>query len=156
MAEDLRDALSARIGRIERTNRILMLDSSALAMAVIYSLAVRPRTVQAEAFRLLAHDGAVRAELVLRNDEPGLYLKDQGGGDRVAVFHDSSTSGVYVFDSAGTTRIGVAQFSHGGGGFALHGPDSKGAAVLYLKGDGSLRFFDAEGKVTNQKLSEAK
>ncbi len=32
-----------------------------------------------------------------------------------------------------TTRVGVAQFAHGGGGVALYGPDSKVAAVLYLK-----------------------
>jgi hypothetical protein len=73
--------------------------------------------------------------------------------DRVALLHEADTDGLFVMDAEGTTRIGVAQFSHGGGGFALHGPESKGAAVLYLKGDGSLRFFDQEGAVTNQVLA---
>ena len=47
----------------------------------------------------------------------------------------------------GTTRVGVAQFAHGGGGFALHGPEAKGAAVLYLQGDGSLTFYGPDGDV---------
>ena len=41
-------------------------------------------------------------------------------------------------------------FAHGGGVVALHGQDSKGAAVLYLKDEGSLRFFESEGGITNQ------
>ena len=45
-------------------------------------------------------------------------------------------------------RVGVAQFSHGGGGFALHGPGTRGAAVLYLRGDGSLTQYDTTGVVT--------
>jgi hypothetical protein len=36
------------------------------------------------------------------------------------------------------------------GGVALHGPEGKGTAVLYLKGEGSLRFFGAAGNVTDQ------
>jgi hypothetical protein len=43
--------------------------------------------------------------------------------------------------------VGGTLFAHGGGGFALHGPEAKGAAVLYLKGDGNLTFFGAEGEV---------
>lgn len=50
----------------------------------------------------------------------------------------------------GDTRIGVAQFAHGGGGFALHGPEAKGAAVLYLKERGTLTFYGDEGGVTRQ------
>ncbi len=46
----------------------------------------------------------------------------------------------------------MAQFAHGGG-VALRGPDSKGAAVLYFKDQGSLRSFDSEGQVTNQVLA---
>lgn len=48
----------------------------------------------------------------------------------------------------GDTRLGAAQFAHGGGGYALHGPGGRGAAVLYLSGDGSLTIYDAEGGVT--------
>lgn len=47
----------------------------------------------------------------------------------------------------GDTRVGAAQFAHGGGGYALHGPGGRGAAVLYLKDEGSLTMYDADGAV---------
>ena len=53
-------------------------------------------------------------------------------------------------DETGGTRLGAAQFAHGGGGYALHGPEMKGAAVLYLKGEGSLSMYDAEGELTDR------
>ena len=34
-----------------------------------------------------------------------------------------------------------------GRGFALHGPDAKGAAVLCLAEEGSLTFYGDEGQV---------
>ena len=80
----------------------------------------------------------------------GLFLKDEEGKDRLQLIHDQEQSALFIKDKKGTVRIGVAQFSHGGGGFALHGPDSKGAAVLYFKKSGSLRIFDDEGAVTDQ------
>jgi hypothetical protein len=46
------------------------------------------------------------------------------------------------------SRVVAAQFAHGRGGFALHGPESKGAAVLYLKEEGSLTFHGSDGEVT--------
>ena len=78
---------------------------------------------------------------------PALYFRDAEGVTRLALFHEAEASGVYVSDETGTTRIGIAQFAHGGGGVALHGPESRGAAVLYYKDDGSLRFFDGNGAV---------
>lgn len=80
----------------------------------------------------------------------GLYLKDRNGVNRASLFHADDGTGLYIMDEGGVTRIGIAQFAHGGGGVALHGPESKGATVLYYKNDGSLRFFDAQGVVTNQ------
>lgn len=142
--------LEPRIARLERTNQRLIVLVAGLALYIIYAAVATPSTSRARAFQLVDEAGVVRAELQLRPQGPGLFVKDERGRDRVAVFHDTSTSGVFVFDSTGTTRIGVAQFAHGGGGFALHGPDSKGAAVLYLKGEGSLRFFSEDGAVTNQ------
>lgn len=142
--------LEPRIAGLERSNRILTVVTLGLLAYVGYAAVATPRVSRAQSFQLLDEAGALRAELHLREDNPGLYLKDARGVDRVAVFHDTSTSGLYVFDVAGTTRIGVAQFAHGGGGVALHGPESKGAAVLYLKGEGSLRFFSEDGTVTNQ------
>lgn len=104
--------------------------------------------VSASAFRLVNAEDNVLAELVSRDGYPGLYLLDENGVQRIAVFHEPDTSGIYINDDESHTRIGIAQFSHGGGGVALHGPQSKGAAVLYLKNEGSLRFFDADGQVS--------
>ena len=110
-------------------------------------------TVRAERFELVDAEGRVRAEIALRDGEPGIYLDDADGRERLAVFHDADGTGLKISDEAGTTRIGVVQFVHGGGGVALHGPGSQGAAVLYLKEQGSLRFFDGNGTVTNQVLA---
>jgi hypothetical protein len=77
-----------------------------------------------------------------------VQLVDGAGHVRLDLRHDSTETGAFIIDAAGDTRIGVAQFSHGGGGVALHGPNMKGAAVLYLKGRGSLTFYDSLGAVT--------
>ena len=142
-----------KIARLERTNRILMSVFAVSLLLFLIAAASEPTTVRATAFQLLDEDGAVRAELVTRDGSPGLYLKDKSGLDRVAVFDGPDGSGVYVMDAEGVTRIGLAQFAHGGGGLALHGPQSEGAAVLYFKQAGSLRFFDKDGQVTNQVLA---
>ncbi len=60
-------------------------------------------------------------------------------------------TGLFLRDAEGTVRLGAAQFAHGGGGCALHGEESKGAAVLYQKGGkGSLSFYDEAGGVTHR------
>lgn len=125
----------------------LMIVILVAGLSVLYS---DRDVVRARAIQLVGSNGEVRAELVVRNGSPGLYLKDVSGLDRVALFDEPDGSGLHVMDSDGVTRIGVVQFAHGGGGVALHGPESKGAAVLYLKQSGSLRFFDRDGKVTNE------
>lgn len=104
--------------------------------------------VFARAFRLVDPDGNVLAELSQSADGPRLVLRDAGGVERVRLLHGAEESGLFVQDDRGDTRIGIAQFAHGGGGVALHGPEAKGAAVLYLKGEGSLSFYDAEGNVS--------
>ena len=90
------------------------------------------------------------AELAVQDGNPGLYLIDSNGVNRAALFHGAEGTGLYIMDSDGVTRVGIAQFAHGGGGVALHGEESKGATVLYFKEEGSLRFFDSEGEITNQ------
>lgn len=154
MSTDAPEILQQRVSRVERTQWVLVLVVLALSMAVVFREVRAPRVLQAERVELIDAGGTVRAELILRDGQPGLYLKDVHGVDRVSVFHDSSASGMMVADSSGTTRVGAVQFAHGGGGFALHGPASRGAAVLYLKGAGSLRFFDSAGTVTNQVTAE--
>lgn len=100
--------------------------------------------------QLVSTDGKVLAEFAIADGNPGLYLKDSDGANRAALFHADDGTGLYIMDADGVTRIGIAQFAHGGGGVALHGPNSRGAAVLYFKEEGSLRFFDSEGIVTNR------
>ncbi len=85
-----------------------------------------------------------------KDGRTGLFLMDEASVPRVSVFHADDADGLYIDDGQGVTRIGVAQFAHGGGGVALHGPDSQGAAVLYYKDKGSLRFFNKDGKVVHE------
>ena len=145
------EGLDARIARLERMNRVLIATVVLVFTGVILVGAGKaPGKVTASAFELVDTDGRVRATLTMTDDGPLLALRDETGRDRLSLSHESDGTGLFVADATGTTRIGVAQFAHGGGGVALHGPDSKGAAVLYLKGEGSLRFFDAEGNVTAQ------
>jgi hypothetical protein len=121
-----------------------------LGAVSITGLVSEKKSLRTQAVHLISPEGRVLAELAARDGFPGLYLKDEAGLDRAALFHDDDGTGLYVMDSDGVTRIGIAQFAHGGGGVALHGKDSKGAVVLYFKTEGSLRIFDMEGKVTNQ------
>lgn len=142
--------LERRIARLERVAWPMLVAIGVSAIALVLMAATGPGAVRATAFQLISADGSVRGELVMHDDQPVFRLKDENGIDRIALFHRADASGLYVSDPEGVTRIGVAQFSHGGGGVALHGPDSKGAAVLYLKNTGSLRFFDKTGAVTNE------
>lgn len=146
------ESLEERVAALERAIRTVIVTIGAGLLVLVLSAASHPGPVRAHAFQLISDDGEVRAELVLQDGLPALHLKDREGVDRVSLFHQDDASGLHVMDEKEITRIGVAQFAHGGGGVALHGPDSKGAAVLYLKGSGSLRFFNQNGKITNQVL----
>ena len=77
-----------------------------------------------------------------------IQLVDEDGRVRIDLRHDSTETGIFVLDVAGDTRVGIAQFAHGGGGVALHGPSMRGAAVLYLKERGTLTIYDTAGVVT--------
>ena len=140
----------SRIARLELLNKVLILAVGVCLVLMVAGNMTQTKSLRAQSFQLISGDGTVHAELATRNGNPGLFIKDESGIDRVAVFHEPDGSGIHVMDSDGVTRIGIVQFSHGGGGVALHGPESKGAAVLYLKEEGSLRFFDTEGNITNQ------
>ena len=144
--------LEQRVARLERTTRVL----SVILLGVVGFAGARAvtaaredvETVRAGRFELIDATGTVRGELTMGDKGPALLLHDEQGRERVFLGHTDEDTALYIKDEAGTTRVGVAQFAHGGGGFALHGPDSKGAAVLYLKGSGSLRFFGADGETT--------
>lgn len=147
------DDLQASIRRLQFWNNALIAAVAALGIMVAINAASKDGVIQAQRVELLSDSGDVLAELAVRNGNPGLYLRDSDGVERAALLHSADGTGLYIMDADSVTRIGIAQFSHGGGGVALHGKDSKGAAVLYLKDEGSLRFFDAEGVVTNQVTS---
>jgi len=143
------DSLELRVVQLERNNKILLVLIGLSLAAIAYLFGRSTDTVRARAIELVDSRGNLLGELAVRDGNPGLYLKDPDARDRVALFHSPEASGLYINDAQETTRIGVAQFDHGGGGVALHGPGSRGAAVLYYKGEGSLRFFDADGELTN-------
>lgn len=140
---------------LERQNRWLTIIVGATILMLLIAASGGPAVIRASSIQLVDENDNVRAELSLKNDAVGLYLKDQDGNDRLSTIHNAEATGLFVNDDHGTTRIGISQFAHGGGGVALHGPESKGAAVLYLKDEGSLRFFDADGKVVNQLVATA-
>ncbi len=148
--KDANDKLQTSVRRLQLWNAILLGSVIVLSTVVIREQFAETSLVQAQAFQLLSTEGKVLAELTAEDGNPGLFLKDTNGVNRVALFHADDGTGLHVIDADGVTRIGIAQFAHGGGGVALHGPESRGAAVLYLKNEGSLRFFDSEGEVTNQ------
>ena len=149
-------SIETRLRALERKNRILMaLVVALLAPSALASWSRRDDdVVQARAFEMVDAEGNVRAELGIDADgSAGLFLKDVEGRLRACAIHDSTQTGFFALDDAGQIRVGAAQFAHGGGGFALHGPQGKGSAVLYLKGQGSLTFYGADGAVKN-KLAE--
>jgi len=145
------ETIQRRVDRLERFNRVLIAVAASSLLAVVLTAARGAGDpVRARAFQLIDGNDALRAELAFKDGNPGLFLKDENGADRLLAVHEPDGTGLTITDEEGTTRIGVVQFAHGGGGVALHGPDSKGAAVLYYKNQGSLRFFDPEGSVTRQ------
>ena len=131
----------------------IMLLCLALVVAAILAwllLAPAEGTLRAGAFELVDDQGRVVAVLESDDGYPRLALRDGDGIERVQLFHDKEATGLYVADAAGTTRAGIAQFAHGGGGVALHGEDSRGALVMYYKDSGSVRFFGQNGDVLRE------
>jgi len=143
-----------RLKRLEWWNRLLVLGLASL-LAYGFSTQVVPargkieKIVRAERLEIMGPQGEPAAILGFDDEgAAGLYINDPGGSMRVALAHDPSGSALFIRDAEGVIRVGVAQFAHGGGGVALHGPGSRGAAVLYLKDSGSLTFYDLEGNPT--------
>jgi hypothetical protein len=144
------DQIETRLRRSERLTALLTL-AFMLALTGLAYLHLNPsETLRVGALEILDKRGNVVATLGQKDGRTGLFLLDENATPRVSVFHADDADGLYIDDAGGVTRIGVAQFEHGGGGVALHGPDSRGAAVLYFKDSGSLRLFDAEGHVVRE------
>lgn len=151
-------SIDARLFVLERRSRVLVSALTALiATLVLTAFAARaqspasdpvPEVVRARRVQLVDAEGRVRAEPGIDAEgAAGLFVLDAAGRTRATVVHDDSQSGLFLLDAEGTVRVGAAQDAHGGGGFALHGPEAKGAAVLYLKDEGSLTFYAPDGAV---------
>ncbi len=144
---------AARLEMLERQNRWLTIIAVTTIIILLIAATGGPVVIRATSLQLVDEDDNVRAELSLNDDAVGLYIKGELGDDRLLAIHDARSTGFYVNDDKGTTRIGIARFAHGVGGVAPHGAEAKGAAVIYVKEQGSLRYFDADGSVTNQMVA---
>lgn len=146
--------LEKRVKRLEWWNRFLLLGVMSLltfgfTTQVVSAKSKIDKVLRAERLEIVGQGG--EPAIILGSDDegaPGLFINDPGGSMRVALTHDPGGSALFLRDAEGVIRVGVAQFAHGGGGVALHGPGSRGAAVLYLKESGSLTFYDLEGNPT--------
>jgi hypothetical protein len=146
--------LEKRLKRLEWWNRLLVLGVASL-LAYGFTTQVVParvkteKVIRAERLEIMGQRGEPAAILGFDDEgAAGLFINDPGGSMRLALAHDPNGSALFIRDAEGVIRVGVAQFAHGGGGVALHGPGSRGAAVLYLKDSGSLTFYDLEGNPT--------
>ena len=146
--------LERRLRRLEWWNRALVLGGVAFlayggTTQVVPAKAKTEKLVRAERVEIMDSQGQPVAVLGIdEQGSAGLFLNGPGGGVRVALAHDANGSALFLRDNEGLIRVGVAQFADGGGGVALHGPGSRGAAVLYYKDRGSLTFYDLEGEPT--------
>lgn len=146
--------LEKRLKRLEWWNRLLVLGvASWLAYGfttqVVPAKTKTEKVIRAERLEIMGPRGEPAAILGFDDEgAAGLFINDPGGSMRLALAHDPSGSALFIRDAEGVIRVGVAQFAHGGGGVALHGPGSRGAVVLYLKESGSLTFYDLEGNAT--------
>lgn len=148
----MRNDLESRIEALEKRTRLLLgallLTTSLALLGAAPSAELEDGTVRATRFELVDAESRVRGELSLRQGAPVFSLLDETGRDRLSLNHDAGGTALFIRDEAGVIRLGAAHFAHGGGGFALHGADSKGAAVLYYDESGSLSFYDPDGSST--------
>jgi len=144
------ELLENRLRRAERRIILLVLALAIALAAIAYLIYQPPGALRATSLELRDANGDTVAWLGDMDGRTGLFLLDKKSVPRVSLFHAEDADGLYIDDGEGATRIGVAQFAHGGGGLALHGPGSLGATVLYYKEKGSLRFFDRDGNVVRE------
>lgn len=142
--------LERRLATLERRQRIAA-TAVVLALGAAWLAGARAgddEVLRARKIEMIDAEGRVRAELAIDADgSAGLFLRDAEGRVRGCAIHDEAQTGFFALDTQGQVRVGAAQFAHGGGGFALHGEEGKGSAVLYYKGAGSLKFYGSDGAV---------
>lgn len=145
----MRNDLESRIEALEKRTRLLVGALLVVTSLALLGAAASPeaenQVVRANRFELVDSEGRVRGELSLQDGAPVFSLLDAAGRDRLSLNHDAGGTALFIRDQEGVIRLGATHFKHGGGGFALHGPDSKGAAVLYYDESGSLSFYDTDG-----------
>ncbi|MHC5209842.1 MAG: hypothetical protein ACYTG2_03895 [Planctomycetota bacterium] len=128
--------IETRLRRLERGNRLMacaLVVGSAVALAG-FTRQDAPDTLRCDRLELVDAQGRTLASLGVDADgSTGLFVHDEAGGLRASRTHDAGQSALFLYDGEGATRIGLAQFAHGGGGLALHGPRPEGAAVLYYE-----------------------
>lgn len=147
---ELRHRISALEKRVRLLVVALLVTMGVICINLAYPFFSGNPGVVASAYVLTDSAGVARGEWTVRAGSPTLVLLDSAGRERVLLLHDGDHSALFLKDARGDTRVGVAQFAHGGGGFALHGEKRKGAAVLYYKESGTLSFFDTSGSVTQR------
>jgi len=135
--------LERRIHRLEIVNRVLL-------AGVVIALVVPWARSGASASGVDAAGALAADQVVPLISARRIQVVDDQGRVRVDLHHDQEETGLFILDEQGDTRVGAAQFAHGGGGYALHGPGGRGAAVLYLKGEGSLTMYDGDGAVASR------
>lgn len=145
----MRNDLESRIEALEKRTRLLVGALLVVTSLTLLGAAASPegdnQVVRAKRFELVDSEGRVRGELALQDGAPVFSLLDAAGRDRLSLHHDAGGTALFIRDQEGVIRLGAAHFGLGGGGFALHGPDSKGAAILYYDESGSLSFYDTDG-----------
>ncbi len=125
-----------------------------MIVTVLFGASKIPRPsseiIQAAGFQLVDEAGLVRGKLRMGEDGPTLVLLDVDGNERVDLFDSAEATALYLRDREGQPRVGAAQFAHGGGGFALHGPEGVGTSVLYMQGTGPgrLSYYESTGTET--------
>ena len=148
----MRNDLEVRIQALEQRARILfgalLVTTSLALLGAAPSAQTQDAPIRATRFELVDSEGRIRGELSMRDGAPVFSLLDEAGQDRLTLNHDAGGTALFIRDKEDVVRVGVAHFAHGGGGFALHGPDSRGAAVLYYDTEGSLSFYDRDGNTT--------
>ena len=151
-------SLEHRVHLLERRSRLWGATALAAVAGLVLSAFDRApapgeapgEVVAADRFELVDAEGEVRAVLGFDAEGTvGLFLRDAKGRLRAGLSQDAEQVALFLRDEEETIRVGIAQYAHGGGGFALHGAESKGAAVMYLKDRlGSFTLYDAEGEAT--------
>lgn len=141
--------LDARLARLEGQLRWLYLAialGAGLLLAAAFPSQEPAGPLRTTDLQLVDSAGNLLARLTPAPGGAALTLFDAAGRARISLHHDTAETALFLYDSARTIRVGLAQFAHGGGGLALHGPNARGAAVLYFKNQGTLTFYGDSGQ----------